>query len=69
MSNNQTSIHVSVPAPTVPVDREALLRDLPAILNWVLLLIQQEVDIDADPTCRLAVASRLLAATIDRLGK
>lgn len=69
MSSNQTAIHVSVPALINPVDREALLRELPVILDCVLSLILHECDIDAAPDCPLAIASRLLATTIDRLGQ
>jgi hypothetical protein len=58
-----------VPEPNRPHDRDEIIGILPDALNYALSLILAEFDYDADPTCRLAVAARVLAAMIDRLGR
>jgi len=56
-----------IPAPTAGFDRSQLIGDLPLILTGALEMILCDFDMDAYPTANLAVACRILAATIDRL--
>lgn len=57
----------AIPEPNRLLDRDEVISVLPDALEYALSLILAEFDYDADPTCRLAVAARVLAAMIDRL--
>lgn len=50
----------SAPDPNGFLDRDEVRRVLPGAPNYALLLILAEFDYDADPTCRLAVAARVI---------
>ena len=59
-----------IPEPIGGFDQEArelLIADLPFILTSVLELILCDFDFDAYPEANIAVACRILAATIERL--
>ena len=56
-----------IPAPTPGFDRASLIGDLPMILTGALEMILCDFDMDDYPTANLAVACRILAATIERL--
>ena len=55
------------PAPQPGFERESFLGSLPMILTGALEMILCDFDMDDYPTANLAVACRILAATIERL--
>jgi len=64
----EPSATVTVPPPNAPIDREQIISELPFILEGALNYLLSDFDYEANLSSNTAVAARILAATIDRLG-